>query len=156
MNPIILHHIIQGSSSTHDDLPNEHFARTLMNHPDFKAYVAKHGYHFTPELADHITKHHLTNADGTTHNWTTEQVKSAIEAAGMKDNPLNMTWGDAAYLANWFYSDEFPDPLTTEAAVLKRTHHAIIDPDGYEGMTFSRFLSDVVGHQLEIDWASFI
>lgn len=167
MNPIIVHHIIHNSSSSdreasyaerhHDeDLPNEHFARSLMNHPDFKAYVAKNGYHFTCALADYVTKHHLENADGTKHNWTSSQVKSALESAGMKDNPLNMTWGDAAYLANWFYSDEFPDYLKTETDVIKRTYKAAQDPDGYEGMTFSRFLSDVVGHQLEIDWAAFI
>lgn len=165
MNPIIVHHIIHNSSSSareasyaehQDELPNEHFARTLMNHPDFKAYVAKNGYHFTCSLADHITKHHLENADGTKHNWTSSQVKAALEAASMTENPLHMTWGDAAYLANWFYSDEFPDYLKTETDVIKRTYKAAQDPDGYEGMTFSRFLSDVVGHQMSIDWAAFI
>ena len=162
MHPIIVHHILHMSPSCREaynaetDTPNEHFARTLMTHPDFKAYVAQHGYHFTPSLADHVTKHHMTNTDGTTHNWTTAQVQSALEAAGMKQNPLNMTWGDAAYLANWFYSDEYPDYLKTEADVIKRTYRAAQDPDGYEGMTFMRFLSDVVGHHLDIDWASFV
>ena len=130
----------------------EKFAKQLMNADDFLAYIQKHGYHFTPSLADYVTKQHMTNADGTTHNWTTAQVKSALEAAGMNDNPLNMTWGDAAYLANWFYSDEYPDYLKTEADVIKRTYRAAQDPDGYEGMTFARWLSDVVGHQLSIDW----
>ena len=167
MNTHILHHFfhlwpsepeaVHGRASDHDeDLPNEHFARTLMNHPDFKAYVAKNGYHFTCALADYVTKHHLENADGTKHNWTSSQVKSALEAAGMTENPLHMTWGDAAYLANWFYSDEYPDYLKTETDVIKRTYKAAQDPDGYEGMTFSRFLSDVVGHQMSFDWAAFI
>ena len=160
MNHHILHLSPSSSEAYHaephaEDLPNEHFARTLMNHPDFKAYVAKNGYHFICALADYVTKHHLENADGTKHNWTSSQVKSALEAAGMTENPLHMTWGDAAYLANWFYSDEYPDYLKTETDVIKRTYKAAQDPDGYEGMTFARWLSDVVGHQLSIDWKSY-
>lgn len=166
MHPFIIHHILHLASPScseayhaerkQDHHPYDHFARTLMTHPDYLAYVDAHGYHFTPALADHVTKHHIENADGTTHNWTTAQVKSALEAAGMKQNPLNMTWGDAAYLANWYYSDEYPDYLKTETDVIKRTYKAAQDPDGYEGMTFMRFLSDVVGHSIDLDWASFI
>lgn len=145
-------HDIHLSREASHSLHWEKFAKQLMNADDFLAYVAKNGYHFTPSLADCVTKHHIENADGTKHNWTTAQVKAALEAAGMTENPLHMTWGDAAYLANWFYSDEFPDYLKTETDVIKRTYKAAQDPDGYEGMTFSRWLSDVVGHQLSIDW----
>lgn len=163
MNTHILHHFFHLASPSQSeayhaeqDHLHEHFARTLMIHPDYIAYIDAHGYHFTPALADHVTKHHIENADGTTHNWTTAQVQAALEAAGMKNNPLNMTWGDAAYLANWYYSDEYPDYLKTETDVIKRTYKAAQDPDGYEGMTFMRFLSDVVGHELTIDWAAFL
>lgn len=167
MHPIIIHHILHGSPSVAeayhagqepepDHLSNEHFARNLMSHPDFLAYIHAHGYHFTPELADHVTRHHLVNADGSSHHWTTAQVQSALQAAGMKDKPLNMTWGDASFLANWFYSDEYPDTLSSESAVIRRTYRAAQDPDGYEGMTFSRWLSDVIGHRINIDWASFV
>ncbi|CAJ0592261.1 unnamed protein product [Cylicocyclus nassatus] len=63
-----------------------------------------------------------------------------------------MTWGDAAFLANWYYSDEYPDYLKTETDVIKRTYKAAQDPDGYEGMTFARWLSDIIGKEIEIDW----
>lgn len=79
-----------------------------------------------------------------------------MEAAGMTNNPLGMTWGDAAYLANWYYSDEYPDVLTNETAVIRRTYKAAQDPDGYEGMTFARWLSDVVANEWVIDWTDFM
>lgn len=148
-------HDVHVSREAADALPWEKFANMLMKADSFIKYVQKNGYHFTPALADCVTKHHMQNADGTTHNWTTEQVKSAMEAAGMKNNPLNMTWGDAAYLANWYYSDEYPDYLKTETDVIKRTYKAAQDPDGYEGMTFARWLSDIIGKEIEIDWEKY-
>lgn len=167
MHPIVIHHVFHGSPSVAEayhagqekepsHLSNEDFARSLMSHPDFLAYIKRHGYHFTPELADYVTRNHLINTDGSRHNWTTSQVKTAMETAGMKANLLHMTWGDASYLANWYYSDEYPDILTSEPAVIRRAYRAAQDPDGYEGMTFYRWLSDVVGHGLEIDWKSFL
>lgn len=138
-----------------DDDSWEKFARQLMTDDDFLSYIKVHGYHFTPKLADHITKHYMTNADGSSHNWTTEQVKEAMQSAGMKQNDLNLNWADAAYLANWYYSDEYPEFLTNEKACITRAFRAANDPDGYEGMTFARWLSDAVGHRIELDWACY-
>lgn len=148
-------HDVHLSEEASQALHWEKFAKQLMNADDYLAYIQKHGYHFTPSLADYVTKHHMINADGTKHNWTTAQVQAAMEAAGMKQNDLNLNWADAAYLANWYYSDEYPDYLKTETDVIKRTYKAANDPDGYEGMTFACWLSDVVGHQLDIDWKQF-
>lgn len=149
---ILKKHINRQAATETEGRGNERFARELMNSEAFKAYVGKNGYHFTCGLADYVTKHHLKNADGSKHNWTSAQVKAAMEAAGMKENGLNMTWGDAAYLANWYYSDEYPEVIGTERGCIERAYMAAQDPDGYEGMTFSRWLSDVVGHGWEIDW----
>lgn len=133
----------------------EHFARQLMTDPHFLAYIDKHGYHFTPALADHITRNYMQNADGSEHNWTTAQVQSAMEQYGMTQNDLKLNWADAAYLANWYYSDEYPEFLTSEKACITRAYRAANDPDGYEGMTFARWLSDAVGHRIDIDWQSY-
>lgn len=145
-------HISKEASQT---LKWEKFARQLMNAPDFLAYIQKNGYHFTCALADTVTLQ-LKNADKSSHHWTSAQVRAAMEAAGMTANPLNMTWGDAAFLANWYYSDEFPDILKTETDVIKRAYRAAQDPDGYEGMTFARWLSDVVAQEWHIDWAAYM
>lgn len=133
----------------------EEFARALMIGDGFRRYVENHGYHFTPELADEVTTLYMENADGTLHHWTAEQVKNAMIAAGMRNNPLRMTWGDAAYLANWYYSDEYPEEIGTENGCIERAYKAAQDPDGYEGMTFIRWLGDVVGKRIRIEWERF-
>ena len=149
-------HDVHVAEEAAETLHWEKFARQLMQADDFVAYVKKNGYHFTCKLADYVTRRHLKNADGTEHNWTSAQVKGAMEAAGMTNNPLGMTWGDAAYLANWYYSDEYPDVLTNETAVIRRAYKAAQDPDGYEGMTFARWLMDVIANEWDIDWTAFM
>ena len=135
-------------------LPFEKFAKLLMNGEAFVAYVKKHGYHFSPELADHVTAM-MENADGSTHHWTSKQVKEAMQAKGMT-LAHNYTWGDAAYQANMGYADYYPDPVVSEQGCLKYAAKTIHDPDGYDGMIFCRWLSDVVAKEVEIDWEAFV
>lgn len=160
MNTLTLLNLVQQSpaheqhcSGSTSPTPSEAFARSLMSHPDFLAYIHKNGYHFTPSLADFATKL-MTNDDGTSHNWTTAQVQTAMQSAGMKNNPLNATWGDAAYLANMHYADKYPDILSSETACIKSAYKDLNDKDGYEGITFYRWLADVVGKQLSVDWVA--
>lgn len=136
-------------------LPFEKFAKMLMNGEQFLAYVHKHGYHFTPELADHVTKM-MTNDDGSTHHWTTAEVQAAMATRGWKDNVLHFTWGDAAYLANMAYADFYPDVLESEGDCLRYAYKMANDADGYEGMAFARWQSDVVAKEVVIDWEMFV
>lgn len=150
MNKQILMRILEGAI---DDLPLTTTANDIMEAEDFRQYVSQNGYHFTDKLADYVTKHHLINADGTTHNWTSEQVK---EALANETNPLHHTWGDAAYLANWIYSDLVPTPYRTESEVIEATKRQLKDKDGYEGMIFMRWLSDLIGRKQNIEWSEFL
>lgn len=136
-----------------DELPLTQSANDIMQAEDFRQYISENGYHFNCKLADYVTKHHLVNADGTQHNWTSEQVKAAV-----KDEPnmLHHTWGDAAYLANWIYSDNVPAPYSTEAEVLSATKRYLKDPDGYEGMVFMRWLTDMIGRHQNVEWSEFL
>lgn len=59
--------------------------------------------------------------------------------------PSHVTHGDAAYLANMYYADLYPDPLKDEAACLRYAHKVANDPDGYEGMIFCRWTADAIG-----------
>lgn len=136
-------------------LPFEKFAKILMNGEQFLAYVHKHGYHFTPELSDHVTKM-MTNNDGTKHRWVTSEVQAAMVHNGWNKNSLNMTWGDAAYLANMAYADFYPDVIESETDCLRYAYQIANDDDGYEGMAFARWLSDVVAKEIEIDWGGYM
>lgn len=139
------------STAHGNGLPFEKFAKMLMNGDAFVAYVKKNGYHFTDALADRMTLM-MENADGSKHNWTTKQVKDAMAANGMKANPHNATWGDAAYAANMMYADLYPSPITNENGCIVAAYKTVCDPDGYEGMVFCRWLSDVVAKEVEVVW----
>lgn len=136
-------------------LPFEKFAKLLMNGEAFIAYVKKHGYHFTPALADHVTRM-MVNDDGSAHHWNTADVEAAMLKNGWKSNPLNFTWGDASYIANMSYADAYPEVIMNEMGCLRNAYKMANDADGYEGMAFARWLSDVVAKEIVIDWEAFI
>lgn len=142
-------------------LPYEKEANTLMDDEGFLAYVAKHGYHFTEALAEHVSKM-MENADGTEHFWSAEQVKKAMVGLGFfqlsdkNTTKTQSTYGDLTYLANMHYADGYPDPLKDEASCLKYAWKSANDPDGYDGMVFSRWTADAIGKGIQIDWEKFV
>ena len=143
------------------DLPYESEAYDLMNDKGFLAYVDRHGYHFTEALAEHVSKM-MENADGSKHTWSAEQVKKAMVSLGYfqltdkNTTKTQATYGDLTYLANMHYADGFPDPLKDEASCLKYAWKNANDPDGYDGMIFSRWTADAIGKDIEIDWDKFV
>lgn len=136
------------------DLPYEQTANALMSAKGYSEYVKKHGYHFTDALAEHVSKM-MENANGQQHTWTTSQVKKSMESLGLTI-PSHVTHGDAAYLANMYYADLYPDPLKDEASCLRAAYKVANDPDGYEGMIFCRWTADVIGKAISINWEKFI
>ena len=138
-------------------LPHESEANALMSE-DFEEYVKKHGYHFTEELAEHLSKM-MENTNGQMHTWTAQQVKKAMESLGLM--PLGKTkseatLGDVTYLANMYYADLYPDPLKDEASCLKAAYKIAVDPDGYKGMVFCRWTADAIGLATKVDWKKFV
>lgn len=136
------------------DLPYAQAANAAMSAKGFTEYVKKHGYHFTDALAEHVSSL-MENADGTSHSWGVAQVTKYIESLGLV-LPDTVTDGDVAYQANQFYADLYPDVLKDEASCIKAAHRIAHDPDGYEGMIFCRWTSDVIGKAIHIDWEKFI
>ena len=103
---------------------------------------------------EHVSKM-MENANGQQHTWTTSQVKKSMESLGLTI-PSHVTHGDAAYLANMYYADLYPDPLKDEASCLRAAYKVANDPDGYEGMIFCRWTADVIGKTISTNWEKFI
>lgn len=70
--------------------------------------------------------------------------------------PSKVTAGDITYAANMAYADYYPDLLKDENSCIKYAHMSASDIDGYDGMIFSRWLADVMGKSIKIDWQKFI
>lgn len=114
------------------------------------AYIEKHGPHFTECLAEYASKQ-MENANGKEHTWKPSEVKMALSEDGLKI-PGHATLGDVTYVANMAYADfSLKDDLC-----MKLAYDTANDPDGYDGMIFNRWLSDILGKGVNINWREFI
>ena len=120
---------------------------------DYQAYKEKHGMHFSDNMAMWASAH-MVNAAGKEHGWSVDDVKSAFKALGF-EKPEKCTWGDATYLANMYYADFMP-MLKAETDAVKMAYYAMKDPDGYEGMAFNRYTSDIMSKNVDVPWSKLI
>ena len=133
------------------------FAREAMRSEGYKAYVEKHGYHFTDELAVSASRN-MVNADGKAHMWEPAQVQASVYSLGIPfKNRNNCTRGDLCYLANMAYADGLYEGMDgMEKECVKYAVKIADDVDGYEGMPFMRWLSDTIGKNIHVEWSKFL
>lgn len=129
-------------------LPYEKAAKALMGASGYVAYVAKHGYHFTKQLAIKASEQ-MKNVDGTSHRWTVDEIRLATNNEIISKGT---TLGDILYLANMAYEDFYPKVIKTESDCVQYDIAVASDPDGYEGMAFCRWTADIIGKGVTIDW----
>lgn len=139
---------------THFDSEFNKAALDLVYDPKFLEYLKTYGYHFNNALADYASRM-MKNYNGQQHTWNVSQVKKQLEVLGLSI-PSKVTAGDITYAANMAYADYYPDLLKDENSCIKYAHMSASDIDGYEGMIFSRWLADVMGKSIKIDWQKFI
>lgn len=120
-----------------------------------REYLSNHGWHFSKKLAEYATNlQRMKNADGTSHHWDHEQVKQALERNGIT---IEKAKGyDCMYVANMAYSDFYPKPLASEAAILQYVKAYIDDPDGYDGIALTRYYADCIGKGEPLAWEEFL
>lgn len=140
-----------------NELPHDTAAEAIMESEGFKAYIKKHGYHFTDSLAT-LAISAMVNADGTNHKWSVKQVMAVIASNFASfENKNKFTNGDLAYTANMAYADFFPDTVKSEADCVKYATKVAADPDGYEGIAFMRWLTDLIGkEETSIDFNKYL
>lgn len=140
-----------------NELPHDSAADSIMESEDFKAYVKKNGYHFTDSLAA-LAISHMVNADNSNHKWSVKQVMAVIAANFASfENKNKLTNGDIAYTANMAYADFYPELIKSEADCVKYAVKIASDPDGYEGIVFMRWLTDLIGKdETSIDFSKYV
>lgn len=142
-------------NDTHFSLPNEKAANVVMNAKGFDRYIARHGYHFTNQLAQ-VASDMMINSSGRPHKWTPEQVENMLKVHGYNDHGT-CTIGDITYLANMAYADFYPKVIGDEMSCIRYAMQVANDPDGYDGIVFSRWIADLIGKKSKaIDWERFI
>lgn len=133
---------------------DSHPHENSVSDTEYSEYVKEYGYHFTEALSEYASKM-MVNANGQPHTWSVGQVKSSLENMGL-GIPAKVTLGDMAYAANMAYADFYPEVLKDTASCIKYAYQLANDPDGYDGMIFHRWLADVKGKSLKLNWGKFM
>lgn len=134
-------------------LPNEESARELMESKDFINYINTHGYHFNDKLAMWASRQ-MINEDGSLHSWKVMDCEAKAIELGISI-PTTSTSADFTYTANMAYADFYPT-LISEKGCLIYANIVANDPDGYEGIQFSRWLADIIRKKVNVPWGEVV
>lgn len=63
---------------------------------------------------------------------------------------------DAVYVMHMVYADFYGSSIITDDGICKFVRDYIDDPDGYDGIAFTRFLADCEAKGISIDWEDVI
>lgn len=121
---------------------------------NFRKYQRLYGPHFTKELCKFAVSL-MEDDNGPITPITKEQLEEKLKVQGIKLE-YNKLY-DAVYVANMCKADYLGDAVPNNdynlCMYVKKT---IDDPDGYDGQPFNRWLSDVEGMQVPVDWSEFV
>ena len=120
----------------------------------YARYTEKNGYHFTDGLAVAASSK-MRGPDGEAPTWTPAKMRRTMEAMG-HILPGNVTVGDLVYAANMGYSDLRPEFVKDETDAYHYAMKKAADPDGYEGMIFTRWVADVMATGQKIDFDKYM
>lgn len=120
----------------------------------YRKYQRLYGPHFTKELCDFAVSLMQTDK-GIIEPITKSQLEEKMKAQG-----INLEYNklyDAVYVANMckadYLGDAVPDNDYNLCMYVKKT---IDDPDGYDGQPFNRWMSDILGMHIPVDWSEFV
>ncbi len=119
------------------------------------AYLSKNGKHFNKKLCE-FAVNLMKDRDGAKQTpYTREDVDAMLTTIGYKPEKIPAPY-DAVYIANMVKNDFFGDSIEDKEHVAKYVADVIFDADGYEGMILNRWLADMAGMGVWIDWERMI
>lgn len=123
----------------------------------YSEYVKVNGLHFNDKLAEYAIAQLKNIGPNETHKWSIAQVTKAVNSL-QNNTPFlhKTTYADLAYAANMYYSDFYPQVITSDTACIQAAIVMANDPDGYEGIIFSRWVADTMVKYKSFDWTKFI
>ena len=107
------------------------------------AYLSYYGYHFSPAMA----------------RWAVEHMvpRNGEKLLADRDIDFRAAKGhDLVYLANMVVADRWGSSVKDEDQLALAIKDEMDDPDGYDGMAFSRFLADCNAKGVPIVWEDMI
>ena len=120
----------------------------------YRKYQRLYGPHFTKELCDFAVSL-MEDDKGPITPITKQQLEDKLKVQNitLEYNKLY----DAVYVANMCKADYLGDAVPNNdynlCMYVKKT---IDDPDGYDGQPFNRWMSDIEGMHIPVDWSEFV
>lgn len=122
-----------------------------------REYLATYGWHFSKKMCEWAVGNMKVEKNGKKEKLEAmkrDDVEEMLKKLGIK---LEKDKGyDAVYAANMAKADYFKSSIPDEAHLAMFVKDYIDDPDGYEGLPFTRFYADCIGKGVPIIWSEFI
>lgn len=120
----------------------------------FKKYQKLYGPHFTKELCKFAVSL-METKNGPIKPFTKEEIEQKLNSFGIKLE-YNKLY-DFVYVANMCKADFLGDAVPNDDQHLCMYIKKVVDdPDGYDGQIFNRWLSDMKGMRIPVDWSEFV
>jgi hypothetical protein len=110
-------------------------------------YLAFNGWHFNKKMCDwavsKMYKINVAKRKEYISPYTKEAVENLLKANNIK---LDKDVGyDAVYVANMAKADFYGSSISDDMHLSKFIKDYLDDPDGYDGIVFTRFYADCIG-----------
>ena len=116
-------------------------------------YLSFYGWHFSKRMCEWASeKMYKEDEEGRKEYitpYTKESLLGLMKTYGVRV-PLNY---DSVYIANMCKADFLGEkPVENEEDLIWYVKKVMSDPDGYDGLPFTRFYADCIGSGTPIDW----
>mgnify|MGYP003571464282 CR=1 FL=1 len=120
-------------------------------------YLSMYGWHFSKKMCEWASSKMYKRVGGRKEYiepYTKETLDALIRQYGVK--PEKDVAYDAVYVANMCKADFLGSSIRDEMGLIMYVKDVIDDPDGYEGLPFTRFYADCIGSGTPISWEDVI
>lgn len=120
----------------------------------YKKYQRLYGPHFTKDLCNFAVSM-MEDENGPITPFTKQEIESKLSTYGIKLK-YNKLY-DFVYVANMCKADFLGSAVPNDDQHLCDYIKKVVDdPDGYDGQIFNRWVSDVEGMHIPVDWSEFV
>lgn len=114
-------------------------------------YLEFNGWHFNKKMCQWaVSKMYKMNGEKKEYiePYTLESLRALLEKVKVE---FEIDY-DALYIANMCKADFLGSSIQNETQLAKYVKDVVEDPDGYDGLPFTRFYADCIGSGTSIPW----
>ena len=126
----------------------------LDNYEAFPAgmqeYLRNYGWHFSKRMCQWAVSNMTDRNGNKVKAYDKPKVETMLAASNIQLK--NDKGYDKVFVANMAQADFLGNSLMNEVQVARYVKDYIDDPDGYDGLPFTRFYADCIGSGTPIEW----